>query len=121
MVPEGQLQFVSASLSNEGDVALIVSYSGATKESVELARIVKSRGAKVVCISHYEKSPISAFTDYILLNGGEEKYVNTPSLVEQTCTMYIFEVLYTAYAKENKEQVRINEALSSRILLDKVF
>lgn len=33
MVPEGQLQFVSASLSNEGDVALIVSYSGATKES----------------------------------------------------------------------------------------
>ena len=75
----------------------------------------------MVCISHYEKSPISAFTDYILLNGGEEKYVNTPSLVEQTCTMYIFEVLYTAYAKENKEQVRINEALSSRILLDKVF
>ncbi len=27
----------------------------------------------------------------------------------------------TLYAKENKEQVRINEALSSRILLDKVF
>ena len=27
----------------------------------------------------------------------------------------------TLYAKENKEQVRINEALSSRILMGKVF
>lgn len=121
IVPEGQRQFVSASMMGKGDLALIVSYSGATKEAVELAKIAKSRGANVICISHYAKSPISVYCDSILISEGEEKFTDSPSMIEHICVTYIFDVLYAVYVADNKQQVRVNEALSSTVLLNKVY
>ncbi len=51
---DSHLQLLTASLMNEADVVLFVSYSGATRDMMETLRTAKAAGAKIILLTHYE-------------------------------------------------------------------
>ncbi|MCD7736041.1 MAG: MurR/RpiR family transcriptional regulator [Lachnospiraceae bacterium] len=60
-------QYAFAVHMSEKDVAIIVSGSGSTKTIVEIAKLVKKTGCKIILISQFIKSPITKYVDVTLL------------------------------------------------------
>ena len=69
---DANMQLITASTLTDQDVALIFSYSGSTKDTVEIARSAKAAGAKTIVITRFTKSPLTEFADIILLCGANE-------------------------------------------------
>ncbi|MBO1910656.1 MurR/RpiR family transcriptional regulator, partial [Microvirga sp. 3-52] len=69
---DSHLQIMSASLMTEAEVAVLISYSGSTKDTIEVAKIAKERGAKIIAITRFSKSPLTSFADITLLCGANE-------------------------------------------------
>ena len=71
-IMDANMQLITASTLNADDVALIFSYSGSTKDTVEIAKSAKRAGAKTILITRFQKSPLTEYADIILLCGANE-------------------------------------------------
>ena len=60
------LQLISSTNLEPGDVAIIVSYSGITKEIIEIAQNVKMCGGKIIAITKYGTNKLSSMSDFNL-------------------------------------------------------
>ena len=63
------MQAMAAALSTPDDVILFFSYSGATKDMLDVLRPARRRGAKIILVTHFAKSPAAAMADVTLLGG----------------------------------------------------
>lgn len=120
-VTDSHMQAMSASTSTPEDLFIIVSYSGATKDNILVAKLAKQAGAKVVCISHFRKSPLTAYSDVILLCGGDENPLEGGSMVGKMGQLYLMDLLYQEYYSRNYAECRVNNEKTSSAVLDKLF
>ncbi|GGK67265.1 MurR/RpiR family transcriptional regulator [Nocardia camponoti] len=65
-------QHISARMLREGDVAIVVSGSGATTPSLRAAELAASVGAKVVGLTSFSRSPLTDVADVTLVTGMAE-------------------------------------------------
>lgn len=63
---DSHLQIMSASLMTKEEVAVLISYSGSTKDTIEVAKVAKERGAKIISITRFSKSPLTSFFRYYI-------------------------------------------------------
>ena len=118
---ESHMQFMAASLVSSEDVAVVISHSGSTKEIVDLAKKVKERGAKVICITHYQKSPLTKHSDVTLLYSSDEQLFYGYSISASAAQAYLMDLLYIEFYNSSQEEHRKNQEDSSSILLDKLY
>ena len=118
---DSHFQLLTASLMGPEDVALFVSYSGATRDMMETLRTAKSAGAKVILLTHYEDSPGAALADVVLLCGAQESPLDSGSIPIKVAVLYVAEVLLLRYKLSDPEaatlaQDRTSEALTLKML-----
>jgi len=80
------LQAVSASLLEQGDVAIGISYSGATADTVHSLGVAKQAGATTICLTNYDRSPITRVSDLVILTAARENPLrsgDTPAIAAQ--------------------------------------
>lgn len=118
---ETHMQYASAALMSDKDVAIIISYSGSTKEIVDIAKTAKKRGTKIICITRYLKSPLTQYSDISLLCSSNERTVHGYSLSMELTQMFMLDILYTEFVRRNHEKALENKEASSSILSDKLF
>lgn len=118
---ETHMQYVTASLMNKDDVAVVISYSGSTKEIVEIARTAKNRGAKIICITRYLKSPLTSYSDVSLLCSADERSAYGNTLSMKPAQLFLLDILYTEFFKRDPEAFQANREISSASLSDKLF
>jgi DNA-binding MurR/RpiR family transcriptional regulator len=53
---------------DEGDVVILVSVSGSTKDILDVAAQAKKRGVTTIAVTNYLKSPLVRYADYVLYN-----------------------------------------------------
>ena len=56
------------------DVAIGISYTGASESTVDTLRIAKEAGAVTIAVTNYEKSFINRYADIILCSGNEQYF-----------------------------------------------
>ena len=56
---DSHMQAMSACMMTERDVAVAISYSGSTKDTIDAAKAAKGRGAKVISLTRFVKSPLT--------------------------------------------------------------
>ena len=71
-VQDSHMQAMVASMMGPEDVAMVFSYSGATKDTIHVAELAKQAGAKIICLTRFVKSPLTSFSDITLLSGANE-------------------------------------------------
>lgn len=114
-------QMMSAALMEKDDVAVIFSYSGSTKDTLEIAEVVKEKGAKIIVITRFVKSPLTAFSDVTLLCGGREGPLQGGSLSVKLSQLYILDLLYYSFIKETKSHSIKNKELTAQAVITKVL
>lgn len=120
-ITDPHMQAVVTSHSTSKDLIFIISYSGATKDNIHIARLAKERGAMVACISHFQKSPLTAYSDAILLCGSKEGPLNRGSMSAKSAQLYLIDLLYQSFYECNPEESFRNVELSSASVLERSF
>jgi DNA-binding MurR/RpiR family transcriptional regulator len=105
---------------NEREVAIIISYSGQTKDSIEVAKMAKESGAFVIAITRFSKSPMTAYADVTLLCGANEGPLQGGSLSAKISQLYLLDVLYFEYFKKTFEVSKENKEKTARAVADKL-
>lgn len=118
---DAHIQAMVASTAEKDDLFVIVSYSGATKDNILVAKLAKEVGAKVVCISHFRKSPLTLYADAIMLSGAEESPLEGGSVVSKVGTFYLLDLLYQEFYRRNYKMCRLNNEKTSSAVLDKLY
>ena len=120
-VDDPHMQAMTASMAGPEDVIFIISYSGATKDNIYVAKIAKKVGAKIVGITRFLKSPLTTYTDALLVCGSNEGPLDGGSMGAKLSQLYIIDVLFQEYYRRNKEISVDNNKKTSKAVVDKLY
>ncbi|WP_413306645.1 MurR/RpiR family transcriptional regulator [Bacillus sp. 1P10SD] len=120
VVTDGHLGTVKASLLSKEDVIVVVSVSGSTVDSVDVAQAANENGAKVIVMTSHAKSPATKFADVLLLSASREKPTEGSAFSSIIAQLHILEILFDSIlskmGKRGKESMEITAKASSRKL-----
>jgi len=117
---DNHIQSMIASLMTDKEVAIIISYSGQTKDSIDVAKKAKEAGAMVISITRFIKSPLTHFSDITLLCGAQEGPLQSGSLSAKISQLYLLDILYFEYFRRTFELSKANREKTSRAVADKL-
>jgi DNA-binding MurR/RpiR family transcriptional regulator len=120
-IADPHLQAMAASLLGEDDLVFIISYSGATKDTIHVARQAKNVGAKIVGITHFMKSPLTTLTDEVLLCGAKESPLDGGSMAVKMGQLFLIDLLYQQYYKRNHVTAQENKQKTAKSVVEKLY
>ncbi|ATP40119.1 transcriptional regulator [Solibacillus sp. R5-41] len=118
---DSHLQVMSAALMTEKDVAILISYSGSTKDTIEVAKVAKERSAKIISITRFAKSPLTSFSDITLLCGANEGPLQGGSLSAKIAQLYLLDLLYFEYFKRTNTEAVPNKERTAKAVIEKML
>ena len=86
-------QRISAGTLTDQDVAVGISYSGASKDTVDVIRTAKRAGATTIVITNFKDSPISRYAD-ILICTSQEQFIYGNAIFSRMTQLLIVDMLY---------------------------
>ncbi|NNG34141.1 MurR/RpiR family transcriptional regulator [Nakamurella aerolata] len=108
------LALTSAALLGRSDVAVGISYSGTTTESVEALRAAAAHGAKSIAISNYPMAPLAAAADISLLTAAREPSERSGATASRMAALLVVDCLYLATAQQHLPRARKAVAATRR-------
>ncbi len=112
------LQLISSTNLEPGDVAIIVSYSGITKEIIEIAQNVKMCGGKIIAITKYGTNKLSSMSDFNLFVPMLEKPLRVGASSSRVSQLSVVDIVYNTYISLEKDK-SMEKILSTNKLLEK--
>ncbi|WP_231723300.1 SIS domain-containing protein [Caviibacter abscessus] len=98
-------QYIQAKNSNENHLGIIISYSGMTKEMVEIAEILLSKGIDTVSITKYNNNEVSKRCKYNLYVTSKESLKRSAAIYSRISMLNLIDVIYMKYSNTNYELV----------------
>ena len=116
---ESHMQLMSASQLTAEDVAVVISHSGASKETLDIAKLLKEKGVPTIAITNYAKSPLSKIADVSLFTVSQETAFRSEALASRIAELSLIDALFTAVMMRRGEAARtslqqMREAISMR-------
>jgi len=118
---DSHMQTMAASTLTERDVAIVISYSGSTKDTLLFAKLAKERGAFTVAITRFLKSPLSGYVDMVLLCGANEGPLQGGSTTAVMSQLFLMDVLYIEFYRRTYDSSYINNRTTSQSVMDKLY
>ncbi|MFB9726666.1 MurR/RpiR family transcriptional regulator [Haloechinothrix salitolerans] len=89
----------SASVLTERDVAIGISYSGSTSDTIEALRAAKQRRAITIAITNFPRSPIATVADYTLTTAAHETTFRTGWTASRITALTVTDCLFVGVAQ----------------------
>lgn len=118
---DSHMQAMAASMMTSNDLAVVFSYSGSSKDSIQTAKLAKENNAKVVSITRYEKSPLTSYSDVSILCGSNEGPLEGGSTSAQIGILYLIDLLYVEFYKKQYDTSNSNNKKTTTSVFDKLF
>lgn len=99
-------QLLNASQLTCQDVAVLISYSGTTKDLLETAEVVKQSGATLISLTKYSKNPLSKLAHICLYSASADALVRSGAMGSRIGQMTVIDILYTAVTSSEYAQVK---------------
>ena len=98
---DSHMQTIAAAQMGPGDVILYISYSGATRDLLEIAQLARERGADVILISRFPKSPGAALASVVLQCGTNESPLQMGSVAARVAMIFVLDVLFSEVCRRD--------------------
>lgn len=118
-VDDSHHQAIRGAMLNARDAVLYYSYSGSTRDMVDLLKIARERGARTVLITHFPKSPGAALAEIVLECGAKEGPLQMGSVAARMGQLYLTDVLFNEMCRRDMEGCRERRRLVADALADK--
>lgn len=119
-IQDSHMQSMAAATMSAQDVAVMFSYSGATKDTIHVAEVAKKAGSKIICVTRFVKSPLSAYADITLLSGANEGPLQGGSTSAEISQLFLIDLLYMEYYKRYFNQCSANNEKTSASVAEKM-
>lgn len=120
-IDDPHMQAMMASMAAREDLVFFISYSGATKDNVYVAKIAKKAGAKIVMVTRFVKSPLTNYADTVLLCGSNEGPLEGGSMGAKLSQLYIIDILFHEYYRRNLGISKENNKKTSKAVVEKLY
>jgi DNA-binding MurR/RpiR family transcriptional regulator len=94
----------SAALLRSGDVAIGISHSGRTRETVEMLAEAGSRGAVTIALTGYPSSPLAELADLVLRTAAQPTTYRPDALSARHPQLVVLDLLYIGVAQRTQVQ-----------------
>lgn len=98
---DAHTSLASAALLDEHDVALIISYSGLTREIQLAAQSVHDCGAKIIAVTQGNRNPLSRLADFPLYIPSEESEMRIGAMTSRNSGLLVLDLLYLGCVQKN--------------------
>ncbi|MDE6897675.1 MAG: MurR/RpiR family transcriptional regulator [Lawsonibacter sp.] len=119
-IQDSHMQAMVASMMSPEEVAVVFSYSGATKDTIHVAQLAKQAGAKVICITRFSKSPLTSYADLTILSGANEGPLQGGSTSGEISQLFLIDLMYTEYYRRYFEVCSKNNERTSGSVLERL-
>jgi RpiR family carbohydrate utilization transcriptional regulator len=119
--PDVHVQHVRARLLTVSDVAMAVSHTGATQETLGAARGAKEAGARVFAITSFSTTPLTEIADVALVAGGLETSYRVEAMASRLAHLLVIDSLYTSLALKARQRARKAQQLTADVLAEHRF
>lgn len=96
------IEYISTKL-NDNDLVIFISVSGAIERLCDLAKEIKYKKIKTVCLTNYGKNPLSDICDYQLSFWSEKRTINNYNITDRSGLMLLIRMLCEEYWKKYEE------------------
>jgi DNA-binding MurR/RpiR family transcriptional regulator len=104
----------SASLLRAGDVALGVSHSGQTRETIEMIAEAGSHDATTVALTSFPRSPLAELADIVLLTASQQTTFRPDALSARHPQLVVLDLLYIAVAQRTHDRAHASFQRTAR-------
>jgi len=91
----------SAAILDSACVAIGISNTGRTEETIEMLSLAKASGAYAVAITGNPESPLARIADEVLTAAAPESYLKPADLSARHCQLFVVDLLYLLIAQSN--------------------
>jgi DNA-binding MurR/RpiR family transcriptional regulator len=89
----------SAAILDERCVAIAISNTGRTEESIQMLTVAKASGAYTVAITANAESPLARIADDVLIAASPHGYLQPADLSARHCQLFVVDLLYLLVAQ----------------------
>ncbi len=97
------MQEMYASLTSPEDVAVGISHTGSSKDTVYALELAKQRGAHTVCITNHSESPLTRYGDFCLFTATRVSHFREEHMASNLATLALTEALYVGICVERSD------------------
>lgn len=95
------IMLTSAAVLRAGDVAVAVSHTGATTDTVEALRVAREHGATTVALTNYPRSPITEVADHVLTTAARETTFRSGATASRIAQLTVIDCLFIGVAQRH--------------------
>lgn len=100
------LQVLAATTLTPNDVAVLISYTGETKDILETADIICQTGATLISVTRYGRNPLSNRANIHLCSSASETLLRSATMGSRIGQLTIIDMLYTAVVSHDYDLVK---------------
>ncbi|MFD9006551.1 MurR/RpiR family transcriptional regulator [Streptomyces sp. NPDC059582] len=95
----------AAALLGPGDVAIAISHSGSTQDTIEPLRDAAERGASTIALTNYARSPLAQSADVVLTTSVRETPFRSGATVSRIAQLALIDCLFVGVAQRSYDDV----------------
>ena len=98
-------QYVQAVNSDASHLGIIISYSGETKEMLQIAGILQKNGTPVVAVTSSGENSLNRTADHNLFVTAKETVFRSGAMASRTAQLYVIDLLYAIYCSLDYDEI----------------
>ncbi|MCI2957193.1 MurR/RpiR family transcriptional regulator [Agromyces atrinae] len=99
--PDSHAAWTAAAVFTPGTVAIAISHSGETADTVEFLRLAQASGAKTIAITNHGSSALVRHADVVLLTAARETQFRSGALGSRIAQLMVADCLFIGVAQSN--------------------
>jgi DNA-binding MurR/RpiR family transcriptional regulator len=100
------IMLTSAALLGPGDVAIGISHTGTTNDTIEALTEAGRRGATTVALTNFPKSPITRIADHVLTTAARETTFRSGAMSSRIAQLTVVDCVFVGVAQRTFAEVR---------------
>lgn len=100
------LALTSAALLMPGDVAVGISHTGSTSDTIDALARAREGGARTVALTNFPRSPISEVADHVLTTAARETTFRSGAMASRIAQLTVVDCLFVGVAQQHYETAR---------------
>jgi len=99
--PDPHMAITSAALRGAGDVAVGLSHTGTTVDTIDALREARRNGATTVAVTNFPWSPITEVADFVLLTAARETAFRSGAMTSRIAQLTVVDCLFVVLAQRD--------------------
>ena len=100
------VQVVTAASLRKGDVAVLFSYSGETRDILDTLEVIRKTGAAILTVTRVGKNRLNRYADIALYVAASEMLVRSAAMSSRISMMHLIDIIFSAVAARGYERYK---------------